>query len=181
MDLARLVDAAREGDEEAFRTLLEAHRDAVASTLYACGIRCRDTASDLAQEAAIRAWTKLDRLTDAAAFSPWLRRIAANAARDHLRRRTVRGEQELDEALGLAAGDDPAQIAERQSETRLMLAALEVEDRETLELLSLRADGVPIAVLAERAGIAEAAMKMRLMRIRKRLRSRLESLRNPGR
>jgi DNA-directed RNA polymerase specialized sigma24 family protein len=62
----------------------------------------------------------------------------------------------------------------------MMLAALEREDEETLSLLSARADGVPIAELADRAGIAEAAMKMRLMRIRKRLRRRLDDLRSGG-
>jgi RNA polymerase sigma-70 factor (ECF subfamily) len=180
VDVTLLVVAARKGDEGAFRRLLELHRDAVSSTLFACGIRCTDTAHDLAQDTALRAWTKLDRLADPAAFSPWIRRIAANAARDHLRRRTVRREEELDEALGLSGGDDPHELAERDAETRMMLAALEREDEETLSLLSARADGVPIAELADRAGIAEAAMKMRLMRIRKRLRRRLDDLRSGG-
>jgi hypothetical protein len=81
VDVTLLVVAARKGDEGAFRRLLELHRDAVSSTLFACGIRCTDTAHDLAQDTALRAWTKLDRLADPAAFSPWIRRIAANAAR----------------------------------------------------------------------------------------------------
>jgi RNA polymerase sigma-70 factor (ECF subfamily) len=178
VDVTLLVMAARKGDDNAFRRLLEIHRDAVTSTLYACGIRCTDTAHDLAQDTAIRAWTKLDRLSDPSAFSPWIRRIAANAARDHLRRLAVRREEVLDETLGLASGENPHDLAEQEAETRLMLAALEREDQETLSLLSARANGVPIAALAVEVGIAEAAMKMRLMRIRKRLRRRLEELRH---
>lgn len=176
-EIARLVRSARTGSEPAFRTLLELHRQAITTTLFACGVRCEATAQDLAQDVAIRAWTRLGRLTDPRAFPAWIRRIAANAARDHLRRAAVRKEESLESALRLESDDDPYRKAERIAEIRLMLAAIEEEDAETVELLNARADGVPIAQLAEEAGCAEAAMKMRLMRIRKRLRARLETLR----
>jgi RNA polymerase sigma-70 factor (ECF subfamily) len=152
----------------------------VTSTLYACGVRCHETAADLAQDVAIRAWMQLDRLSDPRAFPAWLRRIAANAARDHLRRTAVRREDSLEEAVAVESEDDPHDRAERVSEIRLMLAALEEEDDEILELLQARADGVPIAELAAAEGIAEAAMKMRLMRVRKRLRQRLDAMRKGG-
>ncbi|RLE26220.1 MAG: hypothetical protein DRJ61_14410 [Acidobacteria bacterium] len=175
--IAQLVRSARAGSEEAFRSLLDLHRQAIASTLFACGVRCEETAKDLAQDVALRAWTRLDRLSDPRAFPAWIRRIAANAARDHLRRSAVRKEDSLEAAVAVESDDDPHQKAERVAEIRLMLAAIEQEDSETIDLLNARAEGVPIAELATSAGIAEAAMKMRLMRIRKRLRKRLEDLR----
>ena len=175
--IAQLVRSARAGSEEAFRSLLDLHRQAIASTLFACGVRCEETAKDLAQDVALRAWTRLDRLSDPRAFPAWIRRIAANAARDHLRRSAVRKEDSLEAAVAVESDDDPHQKAERVAEIRLMLAAIEQEDPETIDLLNARAEGVPIAELATSAGIAEAAMKMRLMRIRKRLRKRLENLR----
>ncbi len=176
-EIAQLVRSARAGSEEAFRSLLDLHRQAIASTLFACGVRCEETAKDLAQDVALRAWTRLDRLSDPRAFPAWIRRIAANAARDHLRRSAVRKEDSLEAAVAVESDDDPHQKAERVAEIRLMLAAIEQEDSETIDLLNARAEGVPIAELATSAGIAEAAMKMRLMRIRKRLRKRLEDLR----
>lgn len=176
-ETGRLVRRARRGDEAAFRTLLEAHRDVITSTLIGCGIRCRETARDLAQEVALRAWTRLDRLTDPKAFPAWVRRVAANAARDHLRRLAVRREDELDGALDLASGDDPHDAAHRRAEVRLMLAALAAEDRETVELLVSRAHGVSVEELASELGISNAAFKMRVVRVRKRLRARLEGLR----
>ena len=39
----RLVVEARNGDEEAFRNLLQMHREVVTSTLFACGVRCAET------------------------------------------------------------------------------------------------------------------------------------------
>ena len=58
-----------------------------------------------------------------------------------------------------------------------MLAALEEEDAEVVELLIARADGTSVEALAVRTGLSEGALKMRLMRARKRLRDRLEELR----
>jgi RNA polymerase sigma factor (sigma-70 family) len=123
-----LVRQARKGDQEAFRKLLEEHRGAVVSTLYACGVRCEETARDLAQDVAIRAWNKIGTLKEPRTFPTWVRRVAANAARDHLRRTAVRREDELDDALSLEGGDDPHERAERVAEVRLMMAAL-VETR----------------------------------------------------
>lgn len=171
------VRRARRGDEAAFRRLLEGHRSEVASTLYACGVRQHDTARDLAQDVALRAWQRLGSLRDPRTFRSWIRRIAANAARDHLRRMAVRREDALDAALRVESDDDPHGRVEELSETRLMLAALETEDGEVVELLLARADGVPVADLAVRTGLSEAALKMRLMRARKRLRQRLTELR----
>jgi RNA polymerase sigma-70 factor (ECF subfamily) len=177
-EVARLVARARGGDGDAFRELLQSHRSAITSTLIACGTRNEDTALDLAQEVAIRAWRRLDALDDARSFTAWIRRIAANAARDHLRRMAVRREDDLDRAVDLAGEDDPHRRAERIGELRLMLAALETEDGEVVELLMARAEGVRVDELAARAGLSEGALKMRLMRARKRLRDRLMRLRS---
>jgi RNA polymerase sigma-70 factor (ECF subfamily) len=175
-----LVRRARKGDHDAFRALLDEHRSAVVSTLFACGVRCPETARDLAQEVAFRAWTKLRTLKEPRTFPAWVRRIAANAARDHLRRAAVQREDELDTALLLEDADNPQRRAERVAEIRLMMAALVEEDDEIVELLVARAEGVPVETLAERLGISPDALKMRTMRARKRLRARLDDLHRGG-
>ena len=172
-----LVQRARRGDQAAFRDLLDEHRSAVVSTLFACGVRCSETARDLAQDVALRSWQKLDSLKEPRTFRAWVRRIAANAARDHLRRVAVRREDELDEALDLEGGDDPHDRAERVAEVRLMLAALADEDDEVVQLLTARANGVSVETLAVEMKISPDALKMRVMRARKRLRTRLDEMR----
>jgi RNA polymerase sigma-70 factor (ECF subfamily) len=175
-----LVRRARRGDQGAFHELLEDHRSAVVSTLFACGVRCSETAKDLAQDVALRSWQRLDSLKEPRTFPAWVRRIAANAARDHLRRLAVRREDELDEALQLESGDDSHDRVERMSEVRLMLAALADEDEEVVSLLTARAEGVSVEALAVRMEISPDALKMRVMRARKRLRGRLDEMRRGG-
>jgi RNA polymerase sigma-70 factor (ECF subfamily) len=178
--IGALVRRARRGDEAAFRELLDAHRSVVSSTLFACGVRSAETARDLAQDVAFRAWQRLGSLKDPRTFPAWLRRIAANAARDHLRRLAVRREDDLEHALSLAGRDDPQDRAERTAEVRLMLAALAGEDAEVVRLLVARAEGVSVEALAAELEISADALKMRVMRARKRLRARLEALRLGG-
>lgn len=175
---AALVRRARSGDQSAFAELLQSHRDAITSTLVACGVRQRETAQDLAQDVALRAWDRLESLKDPRTFKAWVRRIAANAARDHLRRMAVRREDELDIAIHVESDDDPHQTTERLAEIRLMLTALDSEDQEVVELLVAKADGESIASMAARLELSEGALKMRLMRVRKRLRKKLDELRS---
>jgi RNA polymerase sigma-70 factor (ECF subfamily) len=174
---AALVRRARSGDQGAFAELLQSHRSAITSTLFASGVRQTETAQDLAQDVALRAWDRLPTLKDPRTFTAWVRRIAANAARDHLRRMAVRREDELDTAIHVEADDDPHVRAERVAEMRLMLTVLDSEDPEVVDLLVAKADGESIASMAERLSLSEGALKMRLMRVRKRLRKRLEELR----
>ncbi len=89
----------------------------------------------------------------------------------------VRKEEELDNAIHVEADDDPHVQAERIAEVRLMLTVLDSEDPEVVDLLVAKADGESIASMAERLSLSEGALKMRLMRVRKRLRKRLEELR----
>jgi len=174
---AVLVRRARSGDEQAFSELLQTHRAAITSTLVACGVRQPETAQDLAQDVALKAWSRLSSLNDPRTFKAWVRRIAANAARDHLRRMAVRKEDELDAALHVESDDDPHESAERIAEARLMLTVLDSEDPEVVELLMAKANGESIESMAGRLSLSEGALKMRLMRVRKRLRKKLVELR----
>lgn len=176
----RLVRQALQGDEQAFRQLLEENRQAISSTLVACGVRCSETARDLAQDTALRAWQQLSSLRHPSSFGPWIRRIAANAARDHLRRVAVRREDDLGVADEILDESSPYRDAERRVELSLMMKALATEDQESVDLVVARAGGASIQELAERLGVSEAAFKMRLVRLRKRLRAQLERLRESG-
>ncbi|MBC5828905.1 MAG: sigma-70 family RNA polymerase sigma factor [Candidatus Eremiobacteraeota bacterium] len=83
---ATLVARARNGDLAAASELLSRHQNlAFTAALRLLGERA--DAEDVAQEALVRAFTRISELQDDASFAPWLRRIAINLSLNALRRR----------------------------------------------------------------------------------------------
>lgn len=117
----RVARAAR-GDREAFRMLLDAHRDR-AYALALRIVRVPADAEEVAQDAFVRAWFALPRFRQDAAFGTWLHRIVARRAFDRLgelRRRRGR-EAPVDEAIPIAGElPDPALRARAARVERLM-------------------------------------------------------------
>ena len=98
MDEKRAIAAATEGDQEAFRTLVEAYQDRVFGHVLSMVSR-RDVAEDLTQEIFVKAFFALPRFKRDSAFFTWIYRIASNHCLDFLRKK--RGiEQPLDAPLG---------------------------------------------------------------------------------
>ncbi|MEO8554398.1 MAG: sigma-70 family RNA polymerase sigma factor, partial [Kofleriaceae bacterium] len=80
-----LVEAARGGDREAFRTLFERyHRRAYALAFGV--VRHPDDALDVVQDAFIKAHKYLGKFEGNSSFYTWLYRIVMNLAIDHIRK-----------------------------------------------------------------------------------------------
>ena len=84
-----LLDAARGGDEEAFRRLVEPHRAALHAHCYRMLGSLHD-AEDALQETLLRAWRGLARFRGRSSAHTWLYRIATNACLDAIARRPKR-------------------------------------------------------------------------------------------
>ncbi len=82
----QLVNAYAKGDNEAFDTLLNRHKDRVLAYIIHI-VKNRDLAEDLFQETFVKAimTIKQGRYTDTGKFSAWLTRIAHNLIIDHYR------------------------------------------------------------------------------------------------
>jgi RNA polymerase sigma-70 factor (ECF subfamily) len=83
-----LLEAARAGDEEAFRLLVEPHRRELHAHCYRMLGSLHDT-EDAHQEALLRAWRGLPRF-EGQRLRPWLYKIATNTALDVIARRPKR-------------------------------------------------------------------------------------------
>lgn len=81
----RLVELYRGGDTEAFRTLVDRYRDELFHFLLRF-VRRRAAADDLFQETFLQVHLSADSFDTERRFKPWLFTIAANKARDYLRR-----------------------------------------------------------------------------------------------
>jgi RNA polymerase sigma-70 factor, ECF subfamily len=85
-----LLDAVRQGDQDAFRRLVEPYRTAIHAHCYRMLGSLFD-ADDALQETLLRAWRALPRFQGPQRLRPWLYRIATNVCLDALARRRQRG------------------------------------------------------------------------------------------
>jgi len=85
-ELSSLVQAAADGDAEAWRDLVERYSKRVFALLVS---QCRDAdlAEELTQQAFVKVVQKLGDYEDQGKFEPWLFRVAMNGLRDEMRRR----------------------------------------------------------------------------------------------
>ena len=88
-DSNALVVRAQEGDADAFRTLVEAHRAELHAHCYRMLASYHD-AEDALQDALLRAWQALPKFEGRSSLRAWLYKIATNAALDVAKRRSRR-------------------------------------------------------------------------------------------
>lgn len=175
--IAAELPAARDGDRDAYGRIVAACQNTVTAVALAI-TRDVQASEDIAQDAFLSAWQHLRRLQNPSSFLPWLRQIARNLARDHLRARAHRpldGEgAEL--AIELAADPSPTpgeriEEDERERAAVELISALPEESRETL-LLFYR-EGQSSQQVAALLGLSDAAVRKRLSRARQSLREDL--------
>jgi RNA polymerase sigma-70 factor (ECF subfamily) len=132
-------------------------------------------AEDLAQEALLKAYLRLDGLSNPAALGAWLRRLTLNACLDDLARRQRRptlvslstpdeSEQLPERALAVASAEDAAVRAEEWRDLQATLLRLDPASREVLLLRELY--GYSYAEIAAMLDLGLSAVKMRVHRAR---------------
>ena len=162
---AALVDAARNGNSQAFGRLYEIHARMVHGLLMARAPR--DEVDDLTQEVFLSAFRKLHTLRDSASFSPWLAAIARNRSRDYYRHRSET--EELEEGTAVTGSS----IA-TEAEAEAILAIIRGLPDAYCETLVLRlVEGMTGPEIAERTGLTAASVRVNLHRGMKLLREKL--------
>ncbi len=171
------LPAARAGDADAYGRIVTACQNTVTAVALAI-TRDAQASEDVAQEAFLNAWQHLDRLHNPDSFLPWVRQIARNLARDHLRRH---GDRPLDGpnaelAMAMAADPGPQPMhlvldGEREAAAAELIAALPEDSREALVLFYR--EGQSSQQVALLLGITDAAVRKRLSRARQQVRDDL--------
>jgi RNA polymerase sigma-70 factor (ECF subfamily) len=165
-----LIARARQGDLRAFEEIVRLYQRRVYGVALRI-VRAHDVADDVAQEAFVRAWRSLDRFELGRPFGPWVCRIAANLAVNHVRSPRAR-EEGLPEGHAETRGDDPGPLAAvLDAEARRVLdeavAGLPLEQRAVFVLRAV--EEMSYGEIASALGISPGTVMSRLFRARERL------------
>ena len=173
---ARLVERARDGDDDAFAVLVARYERKLVGVLLRL-VRDEEWARDLAQETFWKVYTRLDRFDTSRRFGPWLFRVGVNLALDLLRREAPpvasldrpRG----DGRRGFDPPDpDPRLRQELAQEVHFILGRLPLPYRTILVLRDL--EGFSSAEVAAIVNRREATVRWRLAKARELFRQQWE-------
>lgn len=169
------VSAARKGDPSAFASLVRS----VQRPVYGLALRLLNNeaeASEVAQEAFLRAYQNLHRYDESRPFDLWVLAITRNLCLDLLRRRGRVHTEELEpmkELLpsGEASLEEGAIARQERQSLEEALATLPPEDREVLALYYVQRRTTK--EIAQVLGCAPGTIMARLFRAREKLRKKM--------
>lgn len=189
--LAGLVALAREGNQNALAALYEKTYNEVFYTIKSM-IKDEDTVLDILQDTYVKAFTHLDRFQGDSKFSPWVRQIGANTARDYLKKKKpmlftdLAAGEEPDEPVeehfaDLDAGNLPDEVLDRAETTRLVreiIDGLPEDQRAVIGMYYYQE--MPVKDIAAALGASESAVKSRLLYGRRKIEAQVRDLEKKG-
>jgi len=170
------VLAARRGDRGAFEALVRS----VQRPVYGLCVRLlanEAEASEVAQEAFLRAYQNLDKYDEGRPFDLWVIAITRNLCLDVLRRRGRAATDDVDEMHDTLPSPDHSALdraiaREEQRTLEGALATLSVDDREVIALYYVQKRTTK--QIAEVMGCAPGTIMARLFRAREKLRKQMK-------
>jgi RNA polymerase sigma-70 factor (ECF subfamily) len=172
---AVLIDAAKSGDQEAFRQIVERYQGAVYNLAYRM-LGDPEEAEDAAQEIFVRLYRQLGRYDPERKFSTWTLAIATNYCIDQLRRRRMQFvplENIIPWARARDAGPEGEALSrESRDEVQRLLKKLPEKYRAPLVLRYW--EDLSCAEIAEILGVPEGTIKTQIHRARKQLGKMME-------
>ncbi|MFQ5591434.1 MAG: RNA polymerase sigma factor [Phycisphaerae bacterium] len=178
---------AQRGDNEAFAELVRLYQRRAVSVAYRLVGNIED-ASDVSQEAFIRAHRCLDQLDDASRFGAWLLRIVTNLALNQRRTRkaTVTGSVDAGTAEsgnvareGAGTGAAPfhregAPAASEELRAAIGTAIEQLPERQRVALILFTVEGLPQKQVAEILECSVELVKWNVFQARRRLKELLK-------
>ncbi|MBN1589811.1 MAG: sigma-70 family RNA polymerase sigma factor [Pirellulales bacterium] len=179
-DDTSLIEATLRGDSSAFGRLVQKYQDRLYNTLVHLTGNHED-ARDLAQEAFVQAFVKLDTFRRSSTFYTWLYRIAMNQTATHYRRKKTTAS--LDH-VRQTTGREPVEAnpgpherleqEERRGQVREALARLSDEHRTILVLREI--EGCDYETIAGVLDVPVGTVRSRLYRARIQMHNQLKEI-----
>jgi RNA polymerase sigma-70 factor, ECF subfamily len=177
------IEKVRQGDPDAFRTLVEKYERLVFCRCLQI-LKSPEDAEDCVQTAFLKAYLALSDFQSGNSFKAWLHRIATNVALDAGRKRkrtpSAPGNAEPLDFRQPGEGLCPREVTFRREVGEKLLAALDcLEDRFRRPLVQFYGEGLDYVRIAEKEGIPLGTLKNNMYRGRKRLKELLEQATGP--
>ena len=176
LDDVALVDRARNGDVNAYESLVQQYQQLAYRVAYQVTGDAAD-AEDAAQEAFVNAYYALGRFRPGAPFKPWLCRIVANEARNRrmaAHRRTALAERAHQAQASGEAAPSPEAAAEADDFRATLVETLgRLRDDDRLILSYRLFFDFSEADMAQALKVPKGTVKSRLSRALARLRTAL--------
>jgi RNA polymerase sigma-70 factor (ECF subfamily) len=178
---AALMARAGDGDQKAFRQLVERHRNAVVGTV-AKMLNDAAEAEDIAQQVFVRLWKHAKRYRPEAKFTTYLFTVTRNLVFNESRRRSRKKEVSVEEREEATHASLPAQ-PECQPDAELLQTELQqavdkaiaaLPEAQRMAVVLRRYEQMPYEEIAEVLNITVPAVKSLLFRARGALRESLK-------
>jgi RNA polymerase sigma-70 factor, ECF subfamily len=172
MSVPRSAEASRQAG---FDRLFEEYSGAIYNYVLRM-VADRDRAADITQDTFIKAYRKLDSLTDDASVKSWLYRIATNTAIDEMRRRRFVVRNDDDEPRNDRADHRPGpeqQVMSTQLDERLQRALLRLKPERRQCLLLSDLEDMSAQQIGTVMGLSYGAVRTLLCRARGDMRRHL--------
>jgi RNA polymerase sigma-70 factor (ECF subfamily) len=164
----QLIERARDGDEDAFRQLMESYQRRTYWIAYNM-LHNYELAQDISQEAFIRVYRSLARFDVKKKFYTWLYQIVTNLCIDYLRKKSNKGHADIDALGGLPDLDSNPEEQYGTQETRHRVRdCMDLLPAKYRAVLTLRdIQGFSSKETASILGCTNATARWRLHRARK--------------
>lgn len=176
-----LMKRVAKGDAAAFRTIVDAHLNAITTFTYRI-VHNHAEAEDIAQETFLRVWQKAGNYKPTARLATWIHAIAKNLAIDRLRKKGRRGAHvELDAERDAAPKSNrPSRLLERKAQQLSVEQAIaSLPERQRMAVVLWHEQGLSNPEIASVLQCSVEAVESLLARGRRGLRTLLESATTP--
>ncbi|WP_282939839.1 RNA polymerase sigma factor [Paenibacillus sp. RC67] len=177
----QLVEQIRQGDEEAYRFLIERHKNYIYTLVYRL-VEHRETAEDLTQEIFIKLYRSLVHFRGDAKFTTWVYRLSVNLVTDYRRSQRRRPyEAILDKVKNWFGNrqEEPEAAALQKEEQQTILKLLsELPDKYRLILYLYHYKQLSYQEIAEATQLPLKTIETRLYRGKALLKQKWQEVRN---
>lgn len=174
-----LVRRAQNGEEAAFREIVERYQAKVFSIIHGI-LRNRNDAEDIAQQVFTKIYFSLGKFNFRSALVTWIYKITVNECYDYLRKQKVRkltyesdlNEDDLRRIDNMQdVNRNPAESIDRRTELREYILKLldKLSEEERHLLIMKEVEGYPVEELARLVAMNENTVKVKLFRARQKL------------